>query len=174
MNLRKWLKLGTTFEEAKLLSGVQDLLQGQDVHSGIHTLPKRNSSIEGIITSSGMSRRTCLKMLLTTSLATTVDVEQLLWTPKPIVVIPGLLPEPGWRTVIVESMTEVARRECERIVMQLRDVKTGQKFTNSMRTDGMMLSAIHEMFNPEDLEAIPTRQWAGKIILVKIDRQKRS
>lgn len=36
-----------------------------------------------------MDRRTLIKLLLGTALAEAVDVEQLLWVPKPIITVPG-------------------------------------------------------------------------------------
>lgn len=39
-----------------------------------------------------MRRRDLLKYLLATPLAATLDLEQLLWVPKPIVVVPALPP----------------------------------------------------------------------------------
>jgi hypothetical protein len=77
--MKDLLKLGMTSVEARLLSGV-------------HTLLKKNSLSMESEKFGGMSRRSCLKLLLTTSIAGSVDVEQLLWTPKPIVVVsrPGL------------------------------------------------------------------------------------
>lgn len=36
-----------------------------------------------------MDRRTFLRLLLATPLATTVDVEALIWVPKPIIVVPA-------------------------------------------------------------------------------------
>lgn len=40
-----------------------------------------------------VNRRDFLKLLLATPLAATVDVEQLLWVPKPIIVVPAM---PGY------------------------------------------------------------------------------
>lgn len=37
-----------------------------------------------------MRRRDFLRLLLASPLAATVDVEQLLWTPKPIIVVPAM------------------------------------------------------------------------------------
>lgn len=37
-----------------------------------------------------MDRRTFLRFLLATPLAATVDVEALIWVPKPIIVVPAL------------------------------------------------------------------------------------
>lgn len=39
-----------------------------------------------------ITRRSLLKLLLASATAEAVDFEKLLWTPKPIITVPGLLP----------------------------------------------------------------------------------
>lgn len=53
------------------------------------------------------SRRSFLKALLATPIAATVDFEQLLWVPKPIITVPG--------NVMLASYSEIVAMELERI-----------------------------------------------------------
>lgn len=51
-----------------------------------------------------MSRRSLMKLLLTSAaVATTVDIEQLLWVPKPIIVVPPLGANPNMGQIVAEA-----------------------------------------------------------------------
>ena len=47
-----------------------------------------------------ISRRNLMKLLLATSIAESLDVEKLLWVPKPIVTVPAMT-----KYIIIDSMT---------------------------------------------------------------------
>ncbi len=47
------------------------------------------------------TRRAFLRMLLASPLALTVDVEQLLWTPSPMVVVPS------WSSPLIEELNQI-------------------------------------------------------------------
>jgi len=56
-----------------------------------------------------MNRRDFLRILLASAVAEAVDVEQLLWTPKPIITVPGRVIGVDWG--MSESQTIVAAWE---------------------------------------------------------------
>lgn len=59
------------------------------------------------------SRRAFLRLLLTTPLAATVDLEQLLWTPRPMVVVPALRAAP----LTLAEIDAVTRCVCQPAVL---------------------------------------------------------
>jgi hypothetical protein len=122
MNVLGWsvkelLGLGMTSREARLLSGV-------------HTLLRKPSSIEKttpLLMSHGMSRRSAIGLLFSAGIASGMDVERLLWTPKKSILVPsvggGSLLVPGWHNVIV---TMLSFSPDGKHIVHLREVTTGK------------------------------------------------
>ena len=51
-----------------------------------------------------MHRRDLLRLLLASPLALTIDVEQLLWVPKPLIIVPRV-------PISLDAINEIVRRE---------------------------------------------------------------
>lgn len=167
MRIRDLLKLGMTSEEAKLVSGVHTLLRSDST---------TRSATTDLLTSSGMSRRSAIGLLFSAGIATTLDVEQLLWTPKPIVLVPsvgvGQLVASMWESVIVDKIEELFDRDAHFFKMHLRNPKTGQTIINNMRVDGMIYDTEYVVFDP--IKAMPSDPWIGREVLIKMEHKKRS
>jgi len=61
-----------------------------------------------------MNRRGFLKFLLSTPLAATIDYEQLLWVPKPMIVVPG--------PPKLVNLSEIVAVELDRMAPHIRHI----------------------------------------------------
>jgi len=58
-----------------------------------------------------MTRRDLLRLLLASAMAEAVDVEQLLWVPRPIITVPAMPRRPEyamWFNVVFKAETKLA------------------------------------------------------------------
>ena len=79
-----------------------------------------------------MNRRDMLKFLLATPLAATMDFEQLLWVPRPMIVVPktGLL-----------SLSQIVAQEMERMLPNIMQLFEHDNTFYSMIKQGKVIDA---------------------------------
>jgi hypothetical protein len=80
-----------------------------------------------------MNRRGFLKFLLSTPLAATIDFEQLLWTPKPIITVPG--------PVKLASLSEIVAIELERMQPLVKNIFERDDTFYQMISRGKVINA---------------------------------
>lgn len=58
-----------------------------------------------------IDRRSFLRLLLSSAAASTMDVEKLLWVPRPMIVVPAFPNNPNWGAIVAAAWEEVIKAE---------------------------------------------------------------